>query len=143
MNQKEIVLAALAASKGQSHTPVQTQKLLFIIDQKIPQSVDGPHFDFQPYDYGPFDKNVYSVLNELYNDGDVEILYEGQNNLRHYNLTNQGQSKGKKLLESLDKSASEYICQLSHFVISQPFAKLVSAVYRAFPEMKVNSIFRG
>ena len=58
MTRKEVVLAALAPAKHAPHSPVQVQKLIFLIDRNIPREVGGPHFDFQPYNYGPFDKAV-------------------------------------------------------------------------------------
>jgi len=56
MDRGDLVLAALAAGGvGASYSPVQVQKLLFLIDREAANLVDGPHFSFRPYDYGPFE----------------------------------------------------------------------------------------
>jgi hypothetical protein len=43
----------------------KVQKLLFLIDREIPRLVGGPHFNFQSYDFGPFDRDVYDTLEAL------------------------------------------------------------------------------
>ncbi len=69
MQRRNLILAALAAGgENASFTPAQAQKLFFLIDRKAASLVDGPHFDFQPYDYGPFDKAVYDELARLIHD---------------------------------------------------------------------------
>jgi hypothetical protein len=63
MDRSSLVLAALAAAGGNAaFTPVQVQKLLFLIDREAGRLVGGPHFDFLPYDYGPFDRAVMIPL---------------------------------------------------------------------------------
>jgi len=141
MDKKQIILAALASSDGVLHTPVQVQKLLFLIDREIPGLVGGPLFDFQPYNYGPFDKTVYSELAQLAEEGDVVIV--PQNNWLSYQLTARGVETGKKVLESLSKEARIYISLVSQFVRSLSFAELVSAIYAAYPEMRQNSVFQN
>jgi len=143
MDKKEIVLVALSASNGALHTPVQIQKLLFLIDKKVDGLPGAPYFNFTAYDYGPFDKEIYSVLGQLGADGDVEILQNPVSRLSQYRLSSQGQTKGQELLEALDQEKAGYIKELSQYVRSLSFAELVSAIYREFPEMKVNSVFRG
>lgn len=143
MEKKEIVLAALAASDGAFHTPVQIQKLLFLIQNKIPHLPDSPYFNFIAYDYGPFDKEIYSVLGELNAEGDVEIVQNFSLRVSQYKLSCQGQAKGQEVIASLEPAAANYIRELSKFVRSLSFAELVSAIYREFPDMKANSIFKG
>jgi uncharacterized protein len=66
MDRRDTVLAALAAAGANAwFSPVQVQKLLFLIDREVPAFVDGPHFAFAPYDYGPFDARVYGELDRL------------------------------------------------------------------------------
>lgn len=143
MDKKDLVLAALSVSNGALHTPVQMQKLLFLIEKKVPNLPGSPYFDFVAYDYGPFDVEVYSVLRQLKIDGDVEILPNLALGLRQYRVSCQGQAKGQKILNSLDSGAVDYIQKLSHFVRSLSFAELVSAIYKEYPDMKSNSLFRG
>jgi hypothetical protein len=73
-----LVLAALAAGgENATYRPVQVQKLVFLIDREASRLVDGPHFGFQPYDYGPFDRAVYIELDSLHTQGLVNAQNTG------------------------------------------------------------------
>lgn len=137
---EELVLAALAPAKGIPFTPVQVQKLLFLIDRNIPKLVGGPHFDFQPYNYGPFDKAVYDELELQVTAGNVELVPERTWN--DFRLTAQGQVHGEAVLTGLPAQARDYITRAVGFVQSLSFSQLVAAIYRAYPEMRANSVFQ-
>ena len=141
IDKKLIVLASFAASNGKTHTPAQIQKLLFLIDKSIPTMVQGPHFNFKPYDYGPFDQSIYTVLEGLYQEGLVEIVESGQT-WKKYSLTPKGQELGQEVLNSIESKGREFIREISMFVLSLSFPQLISAIYKAYPEMKQNSVFR-
>ncbi|MDD5094684.1 MAG: hypothetical protein PHV74_09940 [Dehalococcoidia bacterium] len=141
MNKKELVLACLSPAKGAFHSPVQIQKLLFLIDRNIPEEIGGHHFNFQPYNYGPFDRTLYEVLEELKNEGLVEIVQA--HTWHEYKLTDKGQGLSLKLIEGLPARAKDYIRQVSEFVRELTFTQLVSAIYKAYPEMRANSVFQG
>jgi hypothetical protein len=119
------------------YTPVQVQKLFFLIDREAAHLVGGPHFDFRPYHYGPFDKEVYRALDSLALQG-LAISAA-----RSYGLTPTGQRQGAALLATLDTRARTYIEEVSAFVRRLSFASLVSAIYKAYPEMRVNSVFQA
>jgi hypothetical protein len=139
MDRKQIVLAALAPARGAQHSPVQIQKLLFLIDRILPKLVGGPYFDFQPYHYGPFDREVYRVLDELNQEGLCDVALEWSHRL--YRLTVLGQELGEKALERLPEKARESMQKLSGWVLSLTFTELVSAIYKAYPEMRAHSVF--
>lgn len=141
MTQKEIILASMAASDGATHTPVQIQKLLFLIDRKLSEELGGTFFNFIAYDYGPFDKEIYRLLEELANDDLVEILEEQYIRWKRYRLTFEGQRQGEKILTGLDKDVTSYIKKLSKFVRELSFPQLVSSIYNEYPEMRENSVF--
>lgn len=141
MDRRNIILTAFAPANGASHTPVQVQKLLFLIDKEIPELVGGPHYDFQPYNYGPFDASLYDELSTLVEEGYAEVFPE--HTWLSYRLTEIGQKAGEKSLNGLSPQAQNFIKEASAFVRSLPFPQLVSAIYKAYPEMRANSVFRG
>lgn len=141
MRRQDLVLAALAPAGGELHTPVQVQKLLFLIDDQIPDSVGGPHFAFRPYHYGPFDRAVYEELSHLQRAGLVEAV--SRSTWQAYRLSAAGQAAGDKALATLDDRGRGYVQKVSDFVRSLSFAGLVAAVYKAYPAMRVNSVFSG
>jgi len=141
MTRQELVLAALSPAQGALHTPVQVQKLLFLIETNLVNLVDdGPHFHFEPYHYGPFDRAVYDELLRLSSQGYVDIMQDRWNS---YRLTVEGQRQGERLLSTLDEQARDYITTISSFVRSLTFTQLVAAIYRAYPAMRERSVFQG
>jgi len=140
MERRELVLAALSVANGGLHTPVQLQKLFFLIDREIPNRVNGPHFKFEPYNYGPFDPTVYKELEVLELHELVETV--PQASWSAYRLTVQGQKLGEGYFKDLDDEARSYIVQASEFVRKLSFTQLVSAIYKAYPEMRENSVFQ-
>lgn len=142
MRRTDLVLAVMAAAEGAPHSPVQVQKLFFLIDKKIPHHVDGPHFHFRPDDYGPFDPNVYLELEGLADQGLAIIDKLDGVERRTFRLTYIGQRKGEELLATLDPNVCRYIKELSLWVRSVSFADLVTSIYAEYPEMRANSVFR-
>lgn len=140
-NRRSIVLAGLAAGgESSSFSPAQVQKLFFLVDREATEVVAGPHFSFQPFDYGPFDKAVYEELDSLRAEGLVRVDHNGW--YRVYSLTPAGFDEGKAALAELTGQASAFLRNAARWVLSLGFRSLVSAIYTKYPDMKANSIFR-
>lgn len=141
MRREELVLAAMAPADGAPHTPVQLQKLIFLISKNFPNLIDKGHgFNFQPYNYGPFDIAVYQVLEVLQSENKVDI--DSNEKWKTYRLTVPGQKEGEDLLNSLPDKEKNYLCRISSFVRSLSFVQLVTAIYKAYPDMRKNSVFQ-
>lgn len=141
MKRRDLILAALAAAgQGAGLTPVQVQKLFFLIDREASHLFGGPHFAFKPYDYGPFDRDVYLELDQLQVLGMSRIETVGR--VRQYILSEAGYSAGRSALGGLSEGTQRYLSDLSNWVVSLSFQQLVAAVYKRHPDMKANSIFK-
>lgn len=141
MDRMEVMLAALASGAHEEFSPVQLQKLMFLIDRNIGSAIGGPFFDFKPYDYGPFDVGVYnefSVLSAL----EMGDSY-GDGKGRRYRLNDEGRARAQEILANLQPEVREYMKSIAEFVQKVSFTTLVSSVYKHYPEMKANSVFRG
>lgn len=141
MTRQEFVLAVLAAGDGEAHTPVQMQKLLFLLDTIVPTRIGGPWFDFQPDDYGPFDKAVFEELRALAAKGGV-VIAAPPNGPPVYWPTHAGLLTGQQLLGQFTETTADYLRRLSAWVRQQSFASLVSAVRQLSPEMGARSVFQ-
>jgi hypothetical protein len=104
---------------------------------------DGPRFNFQPYDYGPFDSDVYSVIETLQARGEAIIAPSPAGNWNTYAASDEGAERGQKLLSALDDEVWKYIEKVSDWVRSLSFKSLVKSIYEAYPRMRENSIFKG
>jgi uncharacterized protein len=143
MDKKSLVLAAFAPAQGALYSPVQIQKALFLIVRNMPDEIGGAVFNFEPYDYGPFDKTVYDTLEELTREGLVEVDAAPGLRWRRYRLTESGQVQAAQKFAALNERARQYFTTVSKFVRTLSFEQLVSSIYKAYPDMKVNSVFRG
>ncbi len=143
-DRQKIVIAAMAAVPAASFESVHVQKLFFLIDERLADKIGGRQFNFQPYHFGPFDKSVYEELAVLDKKGLVEIghiMIRGRPH-RSYSLSVDGQREGRENLENFNENVRDYLTKLSTWVRDLSFAQLVGSIYRAFPEMRKNSIFR-
>jgi hypothetical protein len=143
MNRRDLVLAILAASEGRPYTPVQIQKAVFIVCDQFRELIDdGQGFNFEPYDYGPFDSDVYSEISELDSNGEAIIAPSGVGNWNTYAASDYGLIRGRELLDKMGKEG-KYVQKISDWVRSLSFNQLVKSIYEAYPDMRANSIFRG
>ena len=132
----------MAPAQGEPFTPVQVQKLFFLVDRKVGERVGGPHFSFRPYHYGPFDAGVYHAIEGLVPRG-LAVVTDGESfQMRTYRLTASGQAEGEKLLATITPQVADFLRRACTFVRTTPFAALVSSIYQAYPEMRARSIFR-
>jgi len=139
MTTEQIVLAGMAAAgPGAKFDAVQLQKLFFLVDREIPNLIDGPHFDFKPYHYGPFDRAVYDVLDGLLESGDASVDASSRYSL--YSLTDSGVQKGDRCLAEMRDNASSYMTEASNWIVATPFQPLLAAIYRQYPDMAQNSV---
>ena len=144
MNRRDLVLAVLSCAEGRPYTPVQIQKAMFLIVQQMPDLIqNGPDFDFQPYDFGPFESDVYSEASALKAEGLAVIAPSGIGNWNTYAASDAGVATGKELLNELSEGNRDFLMRVSAWVRAQSFSSLVKSIYDAYPAMKENSIFRG
>lgn len=138
MNQRELLLVSMAAAKGESYQAVQIQKLIFLLEKKtLGRSV----FDFKPEGYGPFDPTIFHLLDQLAAEGFVEIYELLPSGERRYRLKPTGEELAIVIWNSLPCDMQKYFVILSQWVRSLPFHELVGAIYKAYPDMRVNSVF--
>ena len=73
--------------------------------------------------------------------GLVEIDTSGR--YRRYSLTSSGIAAGNAALSRLPQATRQFLKDTVSWVRALRFDQLVAAIYRDFPDMKVNSIFRS
>lgn len=142
MTRSEMLLAGLAAGgENVTYTPVQVQKLFFLLDKEAAPALGGPFFSFVPYDYGPFDQSVYAGIDDLARRNLASVQSTGR--YRVYGLSQSGQAEGRRILEGLQPATREYVGNVARWVRQLTFQQLVASIYNKYPEMKANSVFRG
>jgi uncharacterized protein len=140
MRREDLTLVMLALAEGDRYTPVQIQKAMFLADDLVRPAFDC-RYDFQPYDYGPFDPDIYRHIREMEVDrlAQVSVTSRGWN---VYAATEDGCQRGRQLLERLAPEQQQMLRRISQFVRRLSFSDLVSSIYKAYPEMRSRSVFR-
>jgi len=143
MDRKDWALLVITAAKERPLSPVQLQKSLFLLSQELTaQEKQCAHFyEFVPYDYGPFASEIYSDAELLEAEGQAKIV-RPHNSYRQYQLTPEGLERAEALRATLSPSALSYLDKVVDWVQQLSFDALVKAIYKAYPEMKANSVFR-
>jgi uncharacterized protein len=143
LSRDHVALVALALANGESFTPVQIQKAMFLATDKIPGAFDrDSRYDFQPYDYGPFDSQVYSDIEDLERRGLSRIGRSPRGRWKTYSATDQGIEVGTRLAHALTGEQVAVLTRIVKLVRSLSFNELVSAIYRGYPHMRARSVFR-
>jgi uncharacterized protein YwgA len=146
MNKKDIerkdwVLLTLATEEEQTFTPIQLQKSVFLIGKEL--DINKNFFDFEPYDYGPFDVDVYRDAEELQKDNLVYITYPEHLRWNVYSITQKGIERAKEIAEKLDINEESAINNQVNWVLEKNFRELVNSIYKEYPKFAENSILRG
>lgn len=139
MTRRDWTLLALAAAGGRPLTPAQLQKVLFLLGKKA--KVGRDFYNFRPYHFGPFSAEVYADADSLEGEGLARIdRKEPGRPWALYAATTEGLDAAEAV-KGVDGGTRAYIKRLVEWARSLSFQQLVSAVYREFPEQRINSIF--
>ncbi len=104
--------------------------------------VGQDYYSFIPYDYGPFDANIYRDAEELYMDNLIIIRQAIGQRWFEYIPTPGGLSKSNELRESVNPKALEYLEKVVTWIKKLSFREILRVIYREFPSYKVKSVFK-
>lgn len=138
-------LLVIAAAPGQAIEPVQLQKSLFLLGRNLSRAQlrVANFYEFSAYDYGPFCSAVYEDAERLEREGLVRIARPPETRFNMYSVTEAGVARAAKIGSGLAEPTREYLRAVVTWTRSLSFNDLVSSIYKAFPEMKANSVFSG
>jgi len=139
---RDWTLLAIACAEGAPLTPVQLQKVLFLLGERQKKVVGSGFYHFRPYNYGPFSPDIYRDAETLESEGLVQIDRDApQRTWALYRATPEGLRWAQELAATIPPVSSDYLRRLVEWARSLSFHQLVSAVYRAYPTQRARSIF--
>ena len=141
MDRKDFLLIVIAAGDGMPLTPVQLQKSLFLVGEKLPGAPDD-FYKFEPYHYGPFDIEVYRDADSLEADGLLLSVPSARGTWMDRAITPKGLERAKEIQKKLPGPALAYIKELVQWVQSLSFSSLVKSIYVHYPQYRANSVFQ-
>ena len=143
IDRTEWILLALNAAESKKLSPVQLQKILFLLGDRRPKSVGSGFYTFRPYHYGPFDAEVYHDADFLVAKKLLLLDEAKGRSWRAYILTDAGKRQAQTAEKKAPQKTVAYLHRLVGWAQALPFESLVRAIYDAYPRMRVNSIFRA
>ena len=143
MERKTWTLLAIAAGGDSGLEPVELQKSLFLLGEYCREEVGEPFYEFEPWDYGPFDPAVYDDARELEGEGLVSIGRVPGRRWSDYRITRKGAERAEALKSEVPARASKYLSAIVAWAKRLSFAELVTSIYARFPQYKANSIFQA
>lgn len=136
--QAEDILLGIAngASDRFALDPIRLMKGAFLAWQQGPTEWHEL-FDFQPYDYGPFDSRIYGARDTLIRDGALIVTRHGRYD--RYTITERGRARVSELRAS-QAAAVEWLGSIGDYVTTRSFNDLLREIYAAFPEFATRSV---
>ena len=133
-----LVLLADGAQGPFPLDPVRLMKGAFLVTKRgRPEWKDL--FDFEAYDYGPFDRDVYDARDTLVRKG---LLTVAHRRYEEYRLSEAGVARANALKAAHDASAG-WISRVGRFVTTRSFRQLIEQIYDEYPEYKIRSVYRS
>lgn len=142
MNRKNWLLLTIAAAGGDTLSPVQLQKSMFLLGEKERKEVGKGFYKFVPYAYGPFCVDLYRDAEELESKGLVSIHQIMSGRWKEYRVTPEGSEKAEKIRTKVNEQAFNTLVDTVDHVRALSFNELLREVYRDYPYYSKKSVFQ-
>lgn len=143
LENRDIMLLVITAAGDTGLTPVQLMKSMFLIGQSELSDLPSNFYSFIPYNYGPFNPDVYRDVEVLVSEGLVLEIRDAGRNWSKYAITPAGLRDAKNFKRRVAHEFSDYIDAVVNWVKSLTFSGLLRAIYAKYPEMRENSVFQS
>lgn len=140
-SRRDWTLLAIAAARGGPLTPVQLQKSLFLLGKQFPDELGPGFYRFEPYNYGPFSKQVYVDAEELGRDGLVAFTSHSGGRWLDYVATPAGTRQASDVGAHAPPNLLAYLARVVNWSSEQSFPNLLRWIYAKYPEYRAKSIF--
>ena len=139
----------LALMRANNEEPVEgrtrLQKMIFLTQKQLedPDCLNE-RYDYFPYDYGPFSKELYEDIDDLVEDGVIEEREETEEDGKkkyYYELTSEGEKILKdKLQEAGSDSIQDMIDEIKSKYNKMDLSELLDKIYAKYPDFAEESI---
>jgi uncharacterized protein YwgA len=116
--------------------------MFLLAKHACPRPSDDAFYRFRPYHYGPFDREVYSDLERLIDEGLVRRVKSKRYSGTEFQITDVGKVEAARIAR-LQPGIAPYLKSVVEWMRPLTFTQLVSAIYKQYPKFREKSIFRG
>ena len=124
-------------------SPAQIQKSMFLMRAEAEVYVGDGFYRFIPYNYGPFDADIYHDLDGLAAQGLVTSVSSPTVRWKFYAVTAAGLEAADRARAEADPTAVDYLGRVVDWISSLSFPALIRAIYARYPAYRANSVFVG
>ena len=143
MTRKDWLLLAVSGREGRDAAPIdplRLMKTLFVVSQQL--DLETPDFyQFVPYSYGPFAREIYPDLDQLEYEELIEAVPNPGRTWPRYRATSTGAEAAATLVAAGGWRA-DHLLTVRDWAASISFRDLLRSVYQQWPEYAQNSIAR-
>lgn len=138
VSRSDILLAILAAADGNELSRVQLQKVTFLVSEEFKGRLPQDFYRFDKHNFGPFCIDIYDDTEMLHYWGWIHIKPGAERRFDTYLIAESSNLDGLQL----DSDIKQFIEDTVTWVLEMSFGEIVRAIYRMYPEYRVNSIFK-
>jgi uncharacterized protein (DUF488 family) len=142
MERRDWILLALYVASDNQLQPVQLQKSLFLLGERI-GDVGTDFYEFVPYHYGPFAKEIYADADALASEGLLSAEKMARSHWREYSATQEGLDRAAALCSDANDEALAYLRRAVTWTQTRSFNEVVRSIYAHFPNYRANSVFQS
>lgn len=142
LRNKDITLLVIASAQGEGLSPVQLQKSLFLIRESGLSGLPDEFYTFVPYNYGPFNADVYNDADELVSEGMVNSVQKSGRTWCTYVISPEGIARASEIREQLPQQLNKHMQDVVDWVKALTFDALLRAIYAKYPGYRENSVFQ-
>lgn len=113
------------------------QKLFFVMEKEKQISLNL--FQYAPYNYGPFSKELSEAINELIEEGLIKETKIEDYYL--YQITEKGKAEARSQ-DTIPLNKQKVINQICQYVKKFKIKDLIRHIYQKYPETTVNSLLK-
>ena len=140
LKRSDWVLLFLGAESGpHGCDQIRVMKGLFLLSREPAHPLYG-QYQFEAYDYGPFDAAVYRDLDTLQLAGLVRVQRWLGSTRKTYELTEPGRLRVSQLREFVSRRQLVEIARVKRRVTSSDFNNLLQQIYSEYPDFARNSV---
>ena len=140
MKRTDLLLKIIVAANGEPVTPVQLQKIAFLVGMQFPDELPPDYYQFQPYDYGPFCVTIYRDAELLEREGLITIRRHPRGGWKEYMASYTAAATD---LRVIPHHIRDFIDDKVKWAREVGFQEIVRTIYVDFPQYKVNSVFQS
>jgi len=141
MERKDYLLLFISLPGGRyALDRIRLMKGMFLFAQT---GIPGPRerYEFEPYDWGPFSRDVYRDLEALEAAGLLVAVPEGSR-YAEYRVTDLGRQHADALQHGLPTATTKCLAEIKATVTSKSFLELLEYVYQRYSDFAERSRLR-